>query len=208
MSRLEGDEDYDCNGIAHLSTILHSHKPIHILIIALGGNDLKERFNNTAQDIYENFKTLCTFVQNQVQSRDFFKKFIFACRKVQSVHYIYFIIQTNIGTTPKDPSITYDNILLPPHIVILAPPILYQTPINIEWGVQSDIHIKSKQVIDLLPNIVHDVKNVSYLDLNSGYNESIKVSNIDGAHYELETQPLIANALYDHIISLEQSNRV
>ncbi len=39
------------NGIAVLPAILHSHKPIDLLILMLGTNDLKNRFSVTAYEI-------------------------------------------------------------------------------------------------------------------------------------------------------------
>lgn len=39
------------NGLAVLPAILHSHKPIELLVICLGTNDLKHRFGLLAQDV-------------------------------------------------------------------------------------------------------------------------------------------------------------
>lgn len=39
------------NGLTVLPAILHSHKPIDILVICLGTNDQKHRFGLTAQDV-------------------------------------------------------------------------------------------------------------------------------------------------------------
>ncbi|MDR3337276.1 MAG: SGNH/GDSL hydrolase family protein [Treponema sp.] len=44
---VEGDK----NGYRQLPPILESHKPLDIVIIALGTNDLKARFNPTAEDV-------------------------------------------------------------------------------------------------------------------------------------------------------------
>ncbi|WP_417691969.1 SGNH/GDSL hydrolase family protein [Roseibium sp.] len=41
----------DKNGLAHLATVLESHKPIDILVIMLGTNNLKRRFNMSAVEI-------------------------------------------------------------------------------------------------------------------------------------------------------------
>lgn len=41
----------DKNGLAHLATVLQSHKPIDILVIMLGTNNLKRRFNMSATEI-------------------------------------------------------------------------------------------------------------------------------------------------------------
>lgn len=39
------------NGLEHLVPILHSHKPLDLLIIMLGTNDLKNRFGASAMDV-------------------------------------------------------------------------------------------------------------------------------------------------------------
>ncbi len=44
---IEGDK----NGLAHLPMLLESHKPLDMIIIMLGTNDLKARFSLTAYDI-------------------------------------------------------------------------------------------------------------------------------------------------------------
>jgi len=41
----------DKNGYLHLRTILETHKPLDLIIIMLGTNDLKTRFNVNAQEI-------------------------------------------------------------------------------------------------------------------------------------------------------------
>ena len=50
--------DYDCNGRKYLTTLLHTHKPIDLIIIALGANDLKDRFNRSNRDIVNGIKIL------------------------------------------------------------------------------------------------------------------------------------------------------
>ena len=41
----------DKNGLAHLATALKAHKPIDLLVIMLGTNNLKRRFSLTAEEI-------------------------------------------------------------------------------------------------------------------------------------------------------------
>jgi lysophospholipase L1-like esterase len=41
----------DKNGLQHLKTVLESHKPIDLIVIMLGTNDLKNRFNLRASEI-------------------------------------------------------------------------------------------------------------------------------------------------------------
>lgn len=48
----------DKNGAAYLPPCLESHKPVDLLIILLGTNDLKARFSVPAQDIARSVETL------------------------------------------------------------------------------------------------------------------------------------------------------
>ncbi|RLD32798.1 MAG: hydrolase [Bacteroidetes bacterium] len=47
----EDSVEMDKNGYRHLQTILETHKPMDLIIIMLGTNDLKSRFNVCAQEI-------------------------------------------------------------------------------------------------------------------------------------------------------------
>jgi lysophospholipase L1-like esterase len=47
------------NGLAHLKTSLESHRPIDVLIIMLGTNDLKMRFSVPPVDIARGIRVLC-----------------------------------------------------------------------------------------------------------------------------------------------------
>jgi len=46
------------NGKTYLTSCIHSHKPIDLVIFYLGANDLKYRFNVTAYDIAKSIETL------------------------------------------------------------------------------------------------------------------------------------------------------
>jgi lysophospholipase L1-like esterase len=50
------DGVYSCNGRADLNTALHTHKPLDVVMIALGTNDLKQRFNLSPPDIAYNVR--------------------------------------------------------------------------------------------------------------------------------------------------------
>lgn len=56
--------EYDCNGRATLSATLHSHKPLDVIALALGTNDLKEKFSATPRDIAIGVRILVKDVQN------------------------------------------------------------------------------------------------------------------------------------------------
>lgn len=51
------------NGKTYLTPCLDSHSPIDIVILALGTNDLKERFNQTPEDIGRNIEELIKIIQ-------------------------------------------------------------------------------------------------------------------------------------------------
>jgi lysophospholipase L1-like esterase len=52
------DGEYDCNGRTALMTLLHSHKPLRAVVISLGVNDLKNRFNQSHRDIVAGIRIL------------------------------------------------------------------------------------------------------------------------------------------------------
>jgi lysophospholipase L1-like esterase len=47
------------NGIAVLPAILHSHRPIDLMLVMLGTNDLKPRFSVTAYEIARSVERIC-----------------------------------------------------------------------------------------------------------------------------------------------------
>lgn len=51
------------NGLSYLRPCLNSHKPIDIVILMLGSNDLKETFHATAEEIAAGAETLVTVIQ-------------------------------------------------------------------------------------------------------------------------------------------------
>ena len=57
------DGEYDCNGRRYLTTLLHSHKPLKLIVLALGTNDLKQKFNTTPNDIVSGIRVLVRDIQ-------------------------------------------------------------------------------------------------------------------------------------------------
>ncbi len=51
------------NGLGYLKPCLHSHKPMDIVILALGSNDLKEVFHASPKDIANGAETLVETIQ-------------------------------------------------------------------------------------------------------------------------------------------------
>lgn len=54
----------DRNGKTYLPPCLYSHSPIDLVILALGGNDLKAYYNRTAEEISAGLKELVTIIQS------------------------------------------------------------------------------------------------------------------------------------------------
>jgi len=51
------------NGIAVLPAILHSHRPIDLMVVMLGTNDLKTRFSVSAFEIARSVERICTLTR-------------------------------------------------------------------------------------------------------------------------------------------------
>ena len=57
------DDPSVCNGRKSLMPILHSAKPLAAVVLYLGANDLKERYNNTPMDIATGVSVLATKIR-------------------------------------------------------------------------------------------------------------------------------------------------
>ena len=57
------DGEYNCNGRDMFTTALHTHKPLDVVVIALGTNDLKKQFSNTPFSIAAGVRILARDVQ-------------------------------------------------------------------------------------------------------------------------------------------------
>ncbi|MBP9819506.1 acylhydrolase [Candidatus Woesebacteria bacterium] len=57
------------NGLAYLRPCLESHNPVDVVILWLGTNDFKTKFNREAKDVAEALKTLITEVKNVASSK-------------------------------------------------------------------------------------------------------------------------------------------
>lgn len=67
VSRLSpSDGDYDCNGRMNIKNVLHTHKPLHTVIIALGANDLNPKFHQSPHDVVSSIRALVRDVKNSV----------------------------------------------------------------------------------------------------------------------------------------------
>lgn len=59
------------NGKTYLAPCLYSHAPIDLVILALGGNDLKIYFNRTANDVCEGISELIDVIQQSQYGAEF-----------------------------------------------------------------------------------------------------------------------------------------
>ena len=60
----EDEVEGDKNGKRHLPVLLHSHRPLDLVIIMLGTNDMKYRFRMSAEDIAKGAEELGEIVEN------------------------------------------------------------------------------------------------------------------------------------------------
>ena len=58
------------NGIKYLFPCLESHKPLHMVILALGTNDLKARYAASAEDIADGIKQLIEVIKLEGKNRN------------------------------------------------------------------------------------------------------------------------------------------
>lgn len=64
------------NGLGYLRPCLNSHKPVDIVILMLGSNDLKETFHASAQQIAEGAATLVEVIQDFTAEKQGFVPYI------------------------------------------------------------------------------------------------------------------------------------
>lgn len=139
FSSLESDGEYCANGRATLPVILHTHKPLHGVIIALGTNDLKRKFTTKTHDVVSGIKTLVKDVTKQ----------------------------TNIGHSSLD-NVGTDacSLIIPPKILILGPPFLVPNALNRLWGIEESASKESRKLSALLTLVCKELK-VDYLALGN-----------------------------------------
>lgn len=171
------DGDYDCNGRATLSAILHSHKPLNVVVLALGANDFKLKFASSPHDIVAGIRVLIRDIQ-----------------KMSAIGYLDYEHQ-DVAIQGKKCGALAD--IKPPHIVVLSPPIMKSTPLNRLWGFEDKVEMKSRKLLGLLSVVCKDLK-VSYVNIAG----STTVSELDGVHFTKESQPIIADAVTDKIREL------
>ena len=121
------DGEYNCNGRDMFMTALHTHKPLDVVVIALGTNDLKTQFSNTAHSIAAGVRILARDVQRA----------------------------TNIGRVPNDTN--GEKLVGPsPEIIILGVPLVVETPSSLAWGFHN-CGTTCKNLVPLLRDVAKSV---------------------------------------------------
>ena len=101
------DGEYNCNGRDMLMTTLHRTKPLDVVVLALGVNDMKVQFSNTPHSIAAGVRILAKDIHRA----------------------------SSIGASMKDQH--GEQLTGPtPEIIILGVPILQETKTSISWGFQ------------------------------------------------------------------------
>jgi lysophospholipase L1-like esterase len=135
------------NGLTVLPAILESHKPVDVVLLMLGTNDLKERFSVNAFDIGASLERLVRVVQAS-------------------------------GAGPGGAA---------PGVLLVAPP-----PI-VETGCLAGMFAGgAKKSRSLATEVAAAAGRVGVPFLDAG--RLVKVSSIDGIHYDAEANPVLAAA--------------
>lgn len=67
---IDDDKRLGRNGKTFLPLLLESHKPVDIVIVMLGTNDLKERYQRTPEQITQGMEELLLIIKNEGKNRD------------------------------------------------------------------------------------------------------------------------------------------
>lgn len=114
--------EYDFNGRKHLPAIVHSHKPLDVIVLALGTNDTKVRFQNTATEIMFSVKILIRDLQKM----------------------------TNIGRWDASVDGKITN-LRPPKLVVMSLPTIHHVgPISEMYGLPTNVTTLAQETNRLL----------------------------------------------------------
>lgn len=157
--------EYDVNGRVSWPVVLHMHKPLDIVVISLSTNDLRRKHGLLPTDI-------CAAVR--VLIKDVLR-------------------QTAIGTPMRSHEVTSDQEYIPvqaPEILVIGPPLLKSTPMNLSWGFYENIEEQSRLVAERLAAMCEEV-GVSFMDLGP----VADVCEIDGIHFLAQEQIKIASAV-------------
>jgi lysophospholipase L1-like esterase len=96
------DPDFiDRNGLSYLRPCLESQAPLDIVILFLGGNDLKARFNRSAYDIAQALKQMVQVIQNLITGAQHKSPEILLIAQAPLVSETYFGEEEFVGAIAK-----------------------------------------------------------------------------------------------------------
>ena len=158
------DGEYPCAGRGTLMTALHAHKPLDVVVLALGTNDLKQQFGQGPAQIASGVRILCRDVQraSHIGGHDG------GSGKGKAGH--------ETGERLDGPC---------PEIVIVGPPRVFETPTSLAWGFAGATE-KAEATVPLLREVAASVDGL-FVDLLP-----VPLSPLDGVHFDADRQPEIA----------------
>lgn len=142
------------NGLTVLPALLESHRPIDLVVVMLGTNDLKERFSVNAGDIAHSLERLVRVIRT-----------------------------SDCGPAGRAPQV----------LLVAPPPIL---EVGCLAGMFAGGAAKSQT---LAAEIAAAAKRAGVPFLDAG--KVVKVSPIDGIHYDAEANPALARAIADAVLA-------
>ncbi len=157
---IDDDQKPGRNGENYLLPCLLTHDPIDYLILFLGTNDMKERYNQTPSDIASNIEKL--------------------------IKLIY--------------STAFNQAKNSPNILLISPTIIDESVEGVQEkykGAES----KSRS-LGVLYEEISKQYDLQFIDLA----EFVKLSKVDGYHFDRETHQQIAKSFYEKIMQDFQTN--
>ena len=169
-----------CNGRTHLMPVLHSAKPVALVILALGVNDLKGRFALTPSDIANG----CRLLINDIRTSG-----IMCPTSVYST-----------GLSGLEGVDTTDTTNKAPKILVIAPPPITNDTVFPDFSNNNSIE-RSKQLIVELKKVcsVNDL-NVEFMDASEI--DGCEASTVDGIHLTVKAHAVLGSAVADRVRSL------
>lgn len=186
--------EYDRNGRVTFAQTLQSHKPLDLIILALGTNDLNQayRHNSVIHGNGDVVEMVLTGVRTLVSDIRHIGK---------AVGNFYPVVQQVKGTHVKTEQVQLVPII--PKILILGIPPLKATAMNQSWSFPENIEELARIYNDRLPKVCEEL-GVHHLDIS----QSVTVSPTDGIHLRLEDQEPLARVIEKKIREIKESDSV
>ena len=175
---------YDCSGRTYLMPCLHSHKPIDLVVLALGTNDMKSYFNASPEAIAGGMAVLVNDIMVSSGTGA-------AASSPNRKH--------ADGIVPSDSDIPAGP-PPPPKVLLLTPPPILETPTCEAWSFGGTAH-KALAFPALWEGVAGNAwpSRVGVLHLK----DVAEVSPIDGIHFAGgESQRAIAEAVHAKVVEM------